>query len=48
MSKEKAKAIIEDALNYLDATVGITDSDNSNIDFVKELLDQTLKELEDE
>lgn len=34
---------IGEALDYLDATVGITDSDNTNIDLVKELLSEVLE-----
>lgn len=48
MSKEKVKQKIEVSLNYLDVTVGITDSDNTNIDLIKDLLFEALKELEDE
>jgi len=45
-NKEKAKQKIEESLNYLDATVGITDSDNTNIDMTKDLLNEALEELE--
>lgn len=44
---DNIKQKIEEALNYLDATVGITEHDNNNIDMTKDLLYQTLKELED-
>ena len=45
-NKEKAKQKIEESLNYLDATVGITDSDNTNIGMTKDLLNEALEELE--
>lgn len=44
---DNIKKKIKEALNYLDATVGITEHDNTNIDMTKDLLYQALKELED-
>ena len=48
MDEERVKQKIEESLNYLDATVGITDSDNTNIDMTKDLLNEALEELEED
>lgn len=37
-----------DALNYMDATTGITDSDNTNIDLVKDLLSEVMEKVEEQ
>lgn len=47
MSIAKAKQKIEESLNYLDATEGLTSSDETNISLVMQMLDDALKELED-
>lgn len=47
MSKEKVKQKIEESLNYLDATEGLTPSDETNISLVMLMLGNALKELED-
>lgn len=47
ISKTYIRQKLEESLNYLDATVGITDYCNYNIDSVKDLLYQLIKKLED-
>ncbi len=47
MNKEKVKQKIEESLDYLDATEGLTPSDETNISLVMLMLDKALKELEE-